>query len=75
MTRSRLVGAFVPMGVGLTLMCGPTTSFANDNCRRLEALSRQYANVELTSGQKQMKRQMTAWYNRNCQLHQSAEAN
>jgi hypothetical protein len=32
----------------------------------LENLARQYAGVELTSPQKQLKRKLVAWYYKNC---------
>ncbi|MGA8610642.1 MAG: hypothetical protein WB760_02790 [Xanthobacteraceae bacterium] len=44
----------------------PTRSFADDRCQQLEALHAQYAGVELTSYQKQIKVKLVAWYNVHC---------
>jgi hypothetical protein len=51
---------------GGLLVFSSSTAFSSDNCRRLEALAHQYAGVQLTSDQKQIKRQMVAWYSTNC---------
>jgi hypothetical protein len=60
---------------GVLLAFTSTATFANeDNCRRLEALHEQYAGVELTSAQKGIKRQMVAWYNKNCGARRAATA-
>jgi hypothetical protein len=53
----------------------PRGAAANDNCRRLEALSVQYTGVELNADQKRLKQKLVVWYNRNCRGDQSAEAN
>jgi hypothetical protein len=53
----------------------PQCAAANDNCRRLEALSVQYTGVELSADQKKLKQKLVVWYNRNCRGDQSAEAN
>jgi hypothetical protein len=53
----------------------PNRVFANDNCRKLEGLSQLYANVELSNNRKKLKRQLVAWYNRNCHGSESADAN
>jgi hypothetical protein len=60
---------------GLFLGAGATRSFASENCLQLETLSQQYAGVELTVYQKQIKRRLVAWYVKNCHGHRSAEAN
>jgi hypothetical protein len=48
------------------LLFSSSAAFSSDNCRRLEALAHQYAGVALTTEQKEMKRQMVAWYSVNC---------
>lgn len=49
------------------LTLSSTASLSNEaNCRRLEDLARQYAGVQLTSQQQQLKRRLVAWYNSNC---------
>jgi hypothetical protein len=75
MDRSRRILRLASFGVGLVLIAGPTHSFANEHCQQLEALSQQYANVELTFVQKQMKRRMVLWYSQNCPAQRSAERN
>jgi hypothetical protein len=75
MNRSRRILHLASFGVGFLLIAGPTRSFANENCQQLEALSEQYASVELTFVQKQMKRRMVLWYSKNCRVHRSAQAN
>jgi hypothetical protein len=56
--------------VGIT----STIAIADDNCQRLEALDRQYRGVALTSSQKQVKRQLVAWYRKNCGHSRRASA-
>jgi hypothetical protein len=51
---------------GAVMLMTSTGTLANENCRRLEALAQQYAGVQLTSAQVQIKRRMVAWYNKNC---------
>jgi len=51
---------------GGLLVLSSSAAFSSDNCRRLEALAQEYAGVQLTSEQKQVKRQMVAWYSTNC---------
>jgi len=51
---------------GGLLVFSSSAAFSSDDCRRLEVLAHQYAGVQLTSGQKQIKRQMVAWYSTNC---------
>ena len=66
----------VALGYGIALsVAAPQGAVANDNCRRLEALSVQYSGVELNADQKKLKQRLVGWYNRNCRHEQSAEAN
>jgi hypothetical protein len=51
---------------GGLLVFSSTAAFSGENCQRVEALAHQYAGVQLTSDQKQIKRQMVAWYSTNC---------
>jgi Flp pilus assembly CpaE family ATPase len=51
----------------------PAQSFAGDRCQQLESLAQQYAGVELTTYQKQLKAKMVAWYGHNCRGRRSAE--
>jgi hypothetical protein len=53
----------------------PTRSFADDRCQQLEALHAQYAGVQLTSYQKQVKVVLVAWYVAHCNKHQVAGMN
>ena len=55
------------------LMVSCTGAWSNENCQRLEALAAQYAGVELTGAQKQVKRRLVAWYQRNCARIRSAD--
>jgi hypothetical protein len=71
----RLVSSLTSASLGLLLIVHPTVSSADDNCQQLEAISQQYAGVELTAVQKKMKRRMVAWYYKNCRTHRSAESN
>ena len=50
----------------LLLAVTATASRADERCSQLESLARQYAGVQLTVYQQQMKRQLTAWYHENC---------
>jgi len=71
-----LVRAFVlPMIVaGLMIATSGTGALSNEsNCRQLEDLARQYAGVQLTSYQQQIKRKLVAWYNDNCKRTRSAQ--
>jgi hypothetical protein len=45
---------------------------ADDRCQQLEALHRQYAGVALTAEQEKIKRQLVAWYNRNCKQRRAS---
>jgi hypothetical protein len=51
---------------GLILAFSLNAALSAENCERLEGLAGQYAGVELTSAQKQLKRKMVAWYAINC---------
>jgi hypothetical protein len=66
--------AALVVAVALSVIA-PQGAAANDNCRRLEALSVQYTGVELSADQKKLKQKLVAWYNKNCHGDQSAEAN
>ena len=50
----------------LFLTFAPDAARADERCQQLEALNHQYAGVALTSAQKQLKRQLVAWYKQNC---------
>jgi len=64
----------VVVAAGLLTALGGSGALGNENCRRLEDLARQYAGVQLTSEQKQLKRKLVGWYNGNCKRTRSAEA-
>ena len=53
----------------------PTQSLADERCQQLEALRAQYAGVELTSDQKQIKVKLVAWYYVHCRRHHLAGMN
>jgi hypothetical protein len=67
---ARALAAAVAGGLFVTM--NTTVALGNDNCRRLEQLARQYAGVQLTSSQQQLKRRLVAWYNSNCKPTRSA---
>ncbi len=54
------------LSAGLILAFSSNAAFSAENCQRLEALATQYAGVELTSAQKQLKRKMVVWYSTHC---------
>jgi hypothetical protein len=54
------------LSAGVLLAFSPNAALSDENCHRLEALAHQYAGVRLTGEQKQIKRQMVAWYSTNC---------
>jgi hypothetical protein len=54
------------ISAGLFLTITSTEALSNEKCRQLENLARQYAGVELTGPQKQLKRKLVAWYYKNC---------
>jgi hypothetical protein len=56
----------VALSAGLFLTISSTGALSNEKCQQLETLARQYAGVELTSLQKQLKRKLVAWYFKNC---------
>jgi hypothetical protein len=58
---------------GLFLALASTTVLADERCKQLEALNQQYAGVQLTSTQKQLKSQLVAWYKQNCRPTRSAD--
>jgi hypothetical protein len=58
---------------GLFLTAASTAALADERCQQLEALNQQYAGVQLTSTQKQLKSHLVAWYKQNCRLTRSAE--
>jgi hypothetical protein len=51
------------------LALNSNAAVSTENCQQLEALAAQYAGVELSSDQKQLKRQMVAWYSTHCIRH------
>lgn len=53
----------------LILAFSSNAAFSAESCERLVALANQYAGVELTGEQKQMKRKMVVWYSRHCVHH------
>ena len=60
---------------GFFIAMSGTGALSNDsNCRYLESLARQYAGVQLTSHQQQIKRKLVAWYNDNCKRTRSVQA-
>jgi hypothetical protein len=59
---------------GLFLTVPSTAALADERCQQLEALNQQYAGVQLTSAQKQLKSKLVAWYKQNCSKTRSAEA-
>jgi hypothetical protein len=54
---------------------GVSPAIADERCQQLESLAQQYAGVELNSAQKKIKRHMVVWYEHNCRISRSAEAN
>jgi hypothetical protein len=68
-------GAIFAISFGVCLMLVQTQSFTNERCQQLQALRVQYAGVELTSDQKQMKVKLVAWYNSHCRAHPLAGVN
>lgn len=57
---------------GLTLSFTSTAATADERCRQLEELNRQYMGVSLTSDQQALKRKLVAWYNANCRSRRAA---
>jgi len=65
----------VVMTAGLLTAASGSAALSNEgNCRRLEELARQYAGVQLTSDQRQLKRKLVAWYNDNCRRTRNMHA-
>jgi hypothetical protein len=56
----------VVLSAGLILASISNAALSAEKCQRPEALADQYAGVELTSAQKQLKRKLIAWYAMNC---------
>jgi hypothetical protein len=54
------------ISAALILAFSSNAALSAENCQRLEAIAMQYAGVELTSTQKQLKRQMVVWYSAHC---------
>ena len=52
------------LSAGLFLTISSTGALSSEKCQQLENLARQYAGVELTSLQEQLKRKLVAWYYR-----------
>jgi len=64
--RGLALSACMVLTVAPILASSSKPALSAENCERLEALASQYAGVELTSAQKQLKRKMVAWYATNC---------
>ncbi len=63
------------MAAGLLIATSATGALGNESqCRQLEDLARQYAGVQLTSDQRQLKRKLVAWYNGNCKRTRNVHA-
>jgi hypothetical protein len=54
------------LSAGLILAFAWNATLSAQNCERLEAIASQYAGVELTSAQSQLKRKMVTWYSTHC---------
>ena len=52
--------------VGVLLCTLSNAAFADERCDQLVRLHRQYAGVELTGEQQNLKAQLVAWYKANC---------
>jgi hypothetical protein len=57
------------LSAGLILAFSSNAALSAENCQRLEILASQYAGVDLTSAQKQLKHKMVAWYSAHCLRH------
>jgi hypothetical protein len=57
------------LSAGLILAFSSNAALSAESCGRLEALATQYAGVELTGTQKQLKRKMVVWYSTHCIRH------
>jgi len=66
--------AMLMSAVAFVMATGGSPALSSEhNCRRLEALARQYAGVQLTTQQQQLKRRLVTWYNGNCTRTRSAQ--
>jgi hypothetical protein len=72
--KSLLSAAVPAISLSAFIAFIPAPSFADERCQQLEALRAQYAGVELTSDQKQIKVQLVAWYHVHCRRHHEARA-
>jgi hypothetical protein len=61
-TSAAMLAVLLSVSVGLV----SSRSLADERCQQLEALRAQYAGVELTFYQKQIKRKLVAWYREHC---------
>ena len=67
--------AILVIAAALFVATSGTAALSHEgNCRRLEDLARQYAGVQLTSQQQQIKRRLVAWYNDNCKRTRNVQA-
>ena len=55
---------------GPSLLC-PLRNRLHERCKQLVELNRQYAGVQLTSAQKQLKKKLVAWYAQNCRTRRA----
>jgi hypothetical protein len=61
---ARQSGAVLSAGIILAVCSNAARSA--ESCERLESLASQYAGVELTGAQKELKRKMVSWYSTHC---------
>ena len=54
------------LSAGAVLCALANVARADERCEQLVKLHRQYAGVELTSEQQNLKAQLVAWYKANC---------
>jgi uncharacterized protein YeaC (DUF1315 family) len=54
------------VSAGAILSSVTSAALADERCEQLVRLHRQYAGVELTSEQQNLKVQLVAWYKANC---------
>jgi hypothetical protein len=54
------------LSAGAVLSFLTSAALADERCEQLVKLHRQYAGVELTSEQQNLKAQLVAWYKANC---------
>ena len=73
---NKLIREFAVFSLVAILLVGAVKHApANDNCQRLEALSRQYAGAALTGDQETLKRRLVIWHETNCRERRTAVAN